>query len=162
MYQRYSNQKFNETSAGDRKIALEVLTNEGIHPPGLLAYHNSRPVGWLAFSPKESFDRLVKSRVIEPVDDQPVWSITCFFIHKEFRGKRIGKQLIQGAIEYSKKHEISIIEAYPAETQGENISAEASYMGVISNFNDLGFQKVSETKAKAGGKPRIIMRYYLD
>ncbi len=162
MYQRYSNKKFNATSSGDRKIALEVLTKQGVHPPGLLAYHNSRPVGWLAFSPRESFDRLVKSRVIKPMDDQAVWSIVCFFIHKDFRGKGIGKQLIQGAIGYAKNHGIAIIEAYPAETGGAQISMEASYMGITSIFEDVGFENVGETKAKAGGKPRVIMRYCIE
>src|SRR5512138_1302693 len=54
---------------------------------GLLAYAGGEPVGWIAIEPREALPRLARSRTLAPVDDQQVWSITCFFVARPWRGK---------------------------------------------------------------------------
>ena len=49
-------------------------------PPGLLAYDGVTPIGWISIAPREVFRRLDTSRVMQPVDDRPVWSVSCFLI----------------------------------------------------------------------------------
>ena len=55
-------------------------------PPGVLAYVDGVPAGWCAISPREGLRRLERSRVMAPVDDRPVWTVTCFFIGRGYRG----------------------------------------------------------------------------
>src|SRR5262245_53947866 len=43
--------------------------------PGILAYQDNQPVGWCAVAPREEYPVLERSRVLKPVDAQPVWSV---------------------------------------------------------------------------------------
>ena len=160
-YWIFKNKEYNNISAQARKNALKILVEDETRMPGLLAYINERPVGWCAISPKNSYARLINSRVIKPVDDQPVWSIVCFFIHKDFRGQGIASTLLQAATKYAIEQGAPVVEGYPVELQdkSEKISPDGAYVGTFSMFDKAGYQKIAETKARSGGKPRVVMRY---
>ena len=140
-----------------RRKGLYNLVNNLDHAPGILAYIDKKPVGWIALSPRDEYTRLVKSRVIRPFDDKPVWSIVCFFIHKEYRGIGITNALIECAKEYAKQKGAMILESYPIEST-EKINETSSYVGLEKWFLEAGFSKIAETKAKGGGQKRILMR----
>ncbi|MHA2363925.1 MAG: GNAT family N-acetyltransferase [Candidatus Hodarchaeales archaeon] len=159
MYWRLTNKEFNKTKPIQRKNALKQVVEKGSNIPGLLAYINDRPVGWIAVSPRFCYKRLVKSRVIKPVDEKPVWSIMCFFIHKDFRGQKVGTTLLEAAINYVSEQGAPAVEAYPIDYNFKKIDDSQAYVGTVSMFNKAGFKKVGDTKAKSGGKNRIIMRY---
>ena len=160
---RISNKQYVETSHDDRRILLKTITDEKPDPPGLIGYVDNQPVAWCGFSPRTSFERLNRSRNIKPIDEKEVWSIVCFFIHKNFRGKNIISELIAGAIEYAKNNIVSIIEAYPIElSENERLEGTPIWYGTKSIFTNLGFKKVGNTKSKSAGKVRIIMRYYIE
>src|SRR3989441_10443832 len=61
------------------KRAMRKLVKDGA-VTGLLAYADGAPVGWCAIAPRTDYPRLANSRTLKPVDDQAVWSITCFFV----------------------------------------------------------------------------------
>lgn len=161
-YWRFTNKKFNDMKPNERKKSLIKIIEENDIAPGILAYFENKPVGWLAISPRKKFERIVKSRVIKPVDDKPVWSIVCFYIHEDFRGKGVSKELIKTAETYAEGCGASIVESYPIDSskckKNEKIDDSLAYVGVSSLFDTMGFVKVADTKAKSGGKPRIIMR----
>jgi hypothetical protein len=48
--------------------------------PGLLAYADGAPIGWIAVEPRGAYERLAHSKVLKPVDEQEVWSVPCFFV----------------------------------------------------------------------------------
>jgi hypothetical protein len=50
--------------------------------PGILAYDGEKPVGWIAIELRSEYPRLARSRVLKPVDEADVWSVTCFFTAK--------------------------------------------------------------------------------
>ncbi|MCI0828213.1 MAG: GNAT family N-acetyltransferase, partial [Chloroflexi bacterium] len=99
---------------------------------------------------------LNRSRVLKPVDDQPVWSIVCFFIHKNHRRQGVTVKLIEGAVQYAKENGAKIVEAYPTRPRGKQLGPESSFMGIPRLFTRAGFVRVAEpSEAKA------IMRYYV-
>lgn len=53
--------------------------------PGLLAYRDGRPIGWVAVAPR-SDDERVAGRGSGAAQDRDVWSIVCFYIDR--RGRR--------------------------------------------------------------------------
>src|SRR5882672_683548 len=59
---------------GNRKAMRSLVA--GSHALGLLAYVDAQPVGWCAVAPREQYPRLATSRVLKPVDEQAVWSVT--------------------------------------------------------------------------------------
>lgn len=73
------------------KKAMKSLVSSG-YVPGLIAYQDGSPVGWISLSPREDYARLKRSPVMKPVDDKLVWSIVCFFVDRRSRGARsLGK-----------------------------------------------------------------------
>ncbi len=68
------------TRADHRREALRALA-AGPTAPELIAYGaGGDPVGWVATGQRDDFARLRRSRVMAPVDDQPVWSVVCFVV----------------------------------------------------------------------------------
>ena len=160
MYWRCSNKQFKAMKGSDRKNALQKIVHESNHASGVLAYIDNKPIGWIALSPRIEYTRLVRSRVIKPIDDQPVWSIVCFFIHKNFRGKGVTTALLKEAEAYIKIKGGSILEAYPIETTNM-VNDVSSYVGIDKWFYKAGYKKMADTKAKGDGKKRVIMRKLL-
>ncbi|MCE7734310.1 MAG: GNAT family N-acetyltransferase [Candidatus Heimdallarchaeota archaeon] len=160
MYWRFSAKDFDLLDKDNKIITLQNFVKDSDYIPGLLAYMDDKPVGWIGFSPRNKFERLLRSRVIKPVDDLPVWSLVCFFIDKNHRNQGVAKQLIIGAKDFIEEHGIPAIECYPVNNKGEKLSNEASYVGTVGMFENYGFKIVGKTKSKTENKERVIMRYY--
>ena len=146
----FEKQKGEKNKKAMKKI---VINNKA---PGIMAYYKNKPIGWCAFAPREIFIRLNNSRVLAPVDNKKVWSITCFFINKDFRRMGISTELLKAVIKYCKKKKVKILEAYPQEPYAENIPAAFAWTGIPSAFEKAGFKVAKRRSAK-----RPIMRYYL-
>ena len=127
------------------RAQLRKLVDSG-RPPGLIAYRGRVPVGWLSLGPREDFARLERSPVMKAVDEQPVWSLICFVVPAEFRGQGIARALLDGAVEYARKHGARLIEAYPVDRPGRS-SAESMWFGAKSMYDRAGFREVARRKA---------------
>jgi GNAT superfamily N-acetyltransferase len=123
--------------------------------PGLIAYAEGYPVGWVAVEPRSAYPKLAHSRVLLPVDDQEVWSITCFFVAKDYRRKGVTIELIKAAVNHVKKEGGKIVEGYPVETS-DNMPAPFIYTGTASAFQKAGFKEVARN-----APTRPIFRYYI-
>jgi len=121
-----------------------------------LAYIDNKPIGWCAVAPRDVYVKLESSRVLKRIDDEPVWSISCFFVAKEYRRQGISLELLKGAIDYCKDNNVKIIEGYPVVPYGEQIPSAFAWTGIPSVFEKAGFV-VAERRSPA--KP--IMRYYI-
>lgn len=124
---------------------------------GLLAFYDGRAIGWCALSPREEYIRMENSRVHKRIDDKPVWSVPCFFIHKEFRRKGVSVALLKAAITYAKSENIPILEAYPTIPTQETLPDAFAWIGLCKSFERAGFEIVDRTS-----KSRPMVRYYVD
>jgi hypothetical protein len=50
---------------------------------------NGEVVGWVAVEPRSAYEKLAHSRVLKSVDDQEVWSVTCFYVAKKYRSREL-------------------------------------------------------------------------
>jgi GNAT superfamily N-acetyltransferase len=91
---------------------LEKAVKQG-PPPGLLALRDQVAVGWCRVTPRDAVPGLERAFRTRCVDDVPVWSISCFYIHKGHRRKGIMTALISAAIEYARAAGAPALEAYP-------------------------------------------------
>jgi GNAT superfamily N-acetyltransferase len=123
---------------------------------GLLAYLHGEVVGWVAVEPRPAYPKLEHSRTLKPVDDQPVWSVTCFFVAKKFRKNGFTIELLKAAIEHVRKQGGRIVEGYPVDTKQE-MPAPFIYTGTASAFQQAGFQEVARRSPT-----RPIFRYFID
>jgi len=83
---------------GNRK-AQRAIARSGVMP-GLLAHSGSDPVGWIAVEACSSHLRLATSRTLKSIDDEPVWSITCFYVGQPCRRRGITVGFLRAAIRY--------------------------------------------------------------
>ena len=74
-----NNKEFNTSHKEGHKELMRTLVHSGVEP-GILAYADGIPAGWVALAPRENYKRLATSKHLGPVDDQSVWVISCFFI----------------------------------------------------------------------------------
>jgi GNAT superfamily N-acetyltransferase len=144
---------FNALDDEGRKAVLRELTLSN-RVPGVLAYVDGKAVGWCSIGPREDFAALEGSRVFKRTDDQPVWSIVCFYVAKGYRRQGMMAALLRGAVEYARSQGATIIEGYPNDLEspklaGKKLSGDGGYMGIASAFREAGFVEVgraSETK----------------
>ncbi len=152
---RLKRSDFEKRKGAKNKRAMRSLV-EKKEQIGILAYLGKIPVGWCAVAPRENFLRLQNSKVLARIDEEPVWSITCFFIAKDFRRKGFSSQILKGVIDFCRKKKVKIVEGYPAVPYNENIPAAFAWTGIPSAFEKAGFKEAARRS-----KSRPIMRYYL-
>ena len=87
--------KTGDTGAGrENRQAMKSLVDRGT-VPGLIGYENGVPVAWVSLGPREDYAKLGRSPLMKPVDDRPVWSIVCFFVDREARGRGLSARMLR-------------------------------------------------------------------
>ena len=135
----------------NRRALLKIVESDG--PAGVLAYDGEKPIGWCAVAPRGDFVVLQNSRILKPVDDQPVWSLPCFFVAKEYRRQGVTAQLLQGAVEYARKQGAKIVEGYPQDPKSGKMADVFAWTGFAPAFKKAGFEEVARRS-----KTRPMMR----
>jgi hypothetical protein len=140
---RLKTANFNKNKGLKNKNALKrlVLQNK---PVGIIAYAGQEPIGWCAVAPREDYLRIESSRSLKRVDDEPVWSMPCFFIKKEQRKKNYLSKVIRAGMKWAHTQGAEIIEAYPIKPYSDNMPAAFAWTGFITVFEKLGFKTVAQ------------------
>jgi GNAT superfamily N-acetyltransferase len=141
-----------QKGAGNKRAMKRLVTKGAV--PGILAYANGEPIGWCALAPREDYPALERSRVLRPLDDQPVWSIACFFIKKEHRRQGVSVQLLRAAIAHVREQGGTLLEGYPMEPRSEAAPGVFLWTGTVAAFKKAGF-----VEAGRGSPTRPIMRF---
>src|SRR5688500_16773251 len=116
MYWRLRSKDWSFANSSETRDGFHRLVEEGPDPaPGLLAYRDGRPVGWVSVAPRDDYERLTNSRVRPRIDDLPVWSVVCFVVSKSERGQGLTSQLLDAATTYALAHGAPGLEAYPVD-----------------------------------------------
>src|SRR5262245_27558872 len=152
MWWRLSRSQYEKQKGAKNKQAMKKLVDGG-HTPGILAYQDGRPIGWCSMAPRESFPRLERSKILKPVDEQPVWSVVCFFVAKEHRRRGISVKLLKAAIDFVRERGGRVVEGYPVEPAVKQADAFV-WPGLASAFVEAGFKEVERRS-----ETRPIMRY---
>jgi uncharacterized protein (DUF1697 family)/GNAT superfamily N-acetyltransferase len=139
---------------GNKNLMKQLVWNN--QPTGILGIWKGKAVSWCAFAPRDVFRRLENSRVHKRIDDKPVWSIPCFFIGKEFRKQGLSVTILEGIIDYARKNNIGIIEAYPVIPTKGKLPDPFVWTGLFKSFARAGFQIADQTS-----KNRPMVRYVL-
>lgn len=143
-----------QKGAGNRRAMKAIIAAGKI--PGILAFSRGTPVAWCSVAPREHFPALKRSRILKPVDEKPVWSITCFFVDRQFRRKGLSSKMIAAAVDYVKKQGAEIVEAYPVEPRKDKMPDVFAWTGLASAFIKAGFKECARRS-----ETRPIMRFYI-
>ncbi len=129
-----------------KKRAMAKLVQSGAEP-GLLAYEEGAPVGWVSVAPREEFTAILRSPQYRPRDDdEGVWSIVCFAVDRYAHGSGVTPVLLEAAVEHAFAHGASAVEAYP------HVSDRRNYMGHVDLYGRHGFEPLREATK------RLVMR----
>ncbi len=133
------------TDGASRKAFMKKRINSRT-PVGILGYHDGRPVAWCSIAPKTTYRSLTGR---EPsADDNDAWSLVCFFVRREHRGRGLTRALINAGIDYARGNGAQSVEAYPVDLD----SPSYRFMGYVKTFASLGFEDTGRV-----GKRRHIL-----
>lgn len=133
------------------KKKMRALVNAG-REPGVIAYADGEPIGWCAVAPREEYSGLSRSRVLAPIDDEPVWSVTCLFVARAYRNQGVSVRLLAEAVRFARSRGARIVEGYPVEP-ASRMADSFAWTGLASAFVNAGFREAARRS-----KTRPIMR----
>jgi GNAT superfamily N-acetyltransferase len=126
-----------------KKRAMGTVVRAG-REPGLLAYDDGSPVGWISIAPREEFDAILRSPQYRPRDDEEgVWSIVCLTIDRPARERGVARVLVDAAVEHAFGRGAFAVEAYP------HVSDPKDYMGSVPLYEGAGFTRVRDANKRA-------------
>jgi GNAT superfamily N-acetyltransferase len=123
-----------KSRGAENKAAFWEIVERG-PPPGLLAFDGDIAVGWCQLTPRDALPWLDRTWRLKPVDDLPVWSLSCFYVRKGYRRKSIS-----AALKEAKSAKAPALEAYPLDA---DLTPSASGTGYVSTFARAGFKTVA-------------------
>lgn len=149
------------SKARHRSVMVAAVAEDarGGRAPGLVAYEEGEAVGWISIGPREDYERLAYSKVLAPIDYRPVWSIVCFVVGRQSRGRGVARALLDAGVAYARDHGATMLEAYPVDVpEGERIPSANVYRGTLAMFERAGFKVVARRPGPGAATPRPIVR----
>ncbi|HXV74447.1 MAG TPA: GNAT family N-acetyltransferase [Sphingomonadales bacterium] len=132
-----------EAGKGAKNKARLKRLAQAKRPPGIVVYAGGVPAAWCSVGPRADFIRLTGSKVLAPVDEKPVWSLTCFYVAPAFRRKGLTASIIRAAEAFAKDKGAKILEAYPIDTGGKPYGASFAWTGFVSSFRKCGYRQAA-------------------
>jgi GNAT superfamily N-acetyltransferase len=138
-----------EKKGAANRVLMHALVEAGSEP-GLLAYRDGQPVGWVSVAPRPQYGRILRSRRIGPAPeeaaDEQIWSVVCFWIPRKERGKGVANALLKGAVQHAEERGAAVLEAYPVDTAGGRHPAANLFTGTLMMFKRAGFRLVDRPR----------------
>jgi len=152
MWWRQSTAQFNRDKGEPNRDAMRALVAAN-RVPGLLGYVEGEAAGWCSLAPRGEFPRLARSRLLQPLDDTPVWSLVCLFVARPYRRRGLSVQLIRAAMEYAAAQGASVLEAYPVLPASNKAPDIFLYPGTPAAYERAGFSRAATPSPR-----RMIVR----
>lgn len=143
-YWRLRHRDFSDANMGERKRVLQERVASCDPPPGLLAYRDGEPVAWVSVEPRSHFEAFEHARVYTPVDDTPVWTVSCFYLREDVRGQGLTTHLLEAVKVHVQANGGIAVEGYPEAPADLRSSGTPGYMGLVPAFEHAGFRDVAQ------------------
>lgn len=129
-----------EWTRENNRLAVSKLIKEN-KLRGFLAYSGNTVVGWCNANDRNNYQALTSTYEIDKQANEKIYSIVCFLISPEQRGKGIASLLMKEVIEKSTLAGYAYLEAYPEKASS---SCERNYKGPLKLYESYGFKVVAE------------------
>jgi hypothetical protein len=108
--------------ADDNRSLKRRLVEEG-RAHAALVYDGDEAVAWCEYgSPEELPNTYRRKQYEEELDLVPDYRITCIFVDRRYRRKRLSAVALQGALDLISEAGGGVVEGYPHDTQGQKKS----------------------------------------
>lgn len=155
MFWKLRGKAFDESRGSETRQMHKSLVDAGT-VTGLLAYLDGEVVGWVAVEPRRAYEKLAHSRTLKPVDNEAVWSVTCFFVRKDHRHRGVTVGLLKAAVEHVRSQGGRIVEGYPVDVK-DKAAPPFIFTGTASAFQQAGFEEVARN-----APTRPIFRFVIE
>jgi GNAT superfamily N-acetyltransferase len=126
--------------ADDNRALKERLVREG-RAHAALVFDGDLAVAWCQYGAPEELPNIKHRKEYEAgLDRLPDYRITCFFVDKRYRRRRVAEAALRGALDLIAHAGGGIVEACPQDTGGKNTSASFLYSATRSLFEQAGFR----------------------
>lgn len=142
MWFRLARRDFESKKGAGTKRAMKSLVRKGV-VPGLLGYSRGEPVAWISVGPREEYSLLARSRVAKPIDDEPVWSVVCILVRKDWRRRGASVRMLEGAASWARRRGARWIEGYAVEPRKQAMPDVFACSGLASAYRRAGFREVA-------------------
>jgi GNAT superfamily N-acetyltransferase len=123
------------TAEANRAAISEAIGSD--RASGFLAYAAGRVVGWCNAAPRERYPQL--SRL--PGDGASTLATPCFIVDPEWRGRGIGRRLLEAAMDHAQASGMERLEAAPL---AEPRTHAERFRGSVAMFEAAGYEKAGE------------------
>jgi ribosomal protein S18 acetylase RimI-like enzyme len=146
-------------SAERNQSALRSQVASSKAPVGLVAYAATdaagepagQAVGWVQIGPRTTFPRITANRemkrLVDDLDDDSVWAVTCFVVKVGQRRRGIGGALLDAAVAAARDAGARAVVGHPVDVAARTSRVGGSdlYHGAASTFGRSGFRVVGRT-----------------
>jgi len=145
-----SNKDWGATTKEQRTEMLRTEIDSG-PPPGIIAYVDGTPAGWIRIGPRTAQARIPRTRIIaktstEPFNDPSVWAVSCFVVRREYRGLGLNRALLDAAVGFARESGARLIEGYPVDTSVGTVRDNDLFHGALSTFLSTDFTAIATMK----------------
>ncbi len=84
MYWRIGRGYRDRTRAKNR-ADFQAIVEHGPPPGALIAFDGAAPVGWCQVGPRAALPGLAHAWRLAPIDEAPVWALSCLYVRKGYR-----------------------------------------------------------------------------
>jgi GNAT superfamily N-acetyltransferase len=125
---------------GNREAMHALVCAE--KPVGILLFAEGGgpALGWCSISPRGDLPGLTRSRVLEPLDAEPVWSITCLFVRKGDRNQGHSVRLLKAAVQFAMQKGARWVEGYPV-VPHDRMPDLFAWTGTLAAYDKAGFKE---------------------
>jgi GNAT superfamily N-acetyltransferase len=139
------------TVEGNRALKEQLVKEGRAH--AALVFDGEVAVGWCEYGPPVELPNINHRKEYEAgLVNPPDYRLTCFFIDKRYRRQGVSAVALRGALELIAQAGGGVVEAYPQDTDGKQITASFLYNGTRSLFEQAGF-----TYSRPKGKNHCVM-----
>ena len=125
--------------AADNRTLKERLVAEG-RAHAALVFDGNVAVGWCEYGAPQELPNINHRKEYEAGrGESPDYRLTCFFIDRRYRHQGVSAVALRGALELIAQAGGGVVEAYPQDTAGKQITASFLYNGTRSLFEQAGF-----------------------
>jgi GNAT superfamily N-acetyltransferase len=126
--------------AGEGNRAFkERLVSEG-RAHAALVFDRDVTVAWCEYGTPEELPHIYHRREYQAgLDKLPDYRLTCLFVDKNYRRKGVAGIALRGALDLIARAGGGVVEAYPQDTGGQQVSPTFLYNGTRSLFEQAGF-----------------------
>ena len=140
------------TVDGNRALKEQRVREGGAH--AALVFDGDVAVGWCEYGPPAELPNIYHRKEYEQgLEQLPDYRLTCFFVDRAYRRQGVSEVALRGALDLIAQGGGGVVEAYPQDTAGKQITASFLYNGSRSLLERAGF-----SYSRPKGKNHCVMR----